>query len=220
MHQRPAGGRSEGFFRLTFPHRSYGPRWSAPPSAFRCGDEVQVRLPKKQAILCVGFPCASALHEDRHALALLNEYATDLAGPLFTRIREELGLAYQVGATRFHGHDTGLFTFYLATSPDQIDLAREELMKEIGKIASHGIPDDVFEPSRATLLSSLAIQQQSPAQLARQAMIDMLFGLPADHQRSLPARVRSLSGEEIRKVAAKTFRQNASVVVVLPEEKM
>lgn len=195
-----------------------GTRWVAPPSEIRRGQEVEVLLPKKQAVLCIGFPCAAAPDEGRHALGLLNEYASDMAGPLFTRIREELGLAYQVGATRFHGHDTGLFSFYMATSPDHIDLAREELMNEIAKIAESGIPDDTLDATRATMLSSLAIQQQSPAQLARQAAVDMLFGLPADHQRSLPDLVRSLSADEIREVAAQTFGQEGSVVVVLPDE--
>ena len=81
---------------------------------------------------------------------------------MFTRIREELGLAYQVGATQFLGYDAGLFTFYLATSPEQADLARRELLAEIGKIAAAGIPDDAFDRVRSTVLSGLAIQQQSP----------------------------------------------------------
>ena len=77
-------------------------------------------LPKKQAVLALGYPGAAALDDSRHALRFLQEWCSDMAGPLFMRIREELGLAYQVGATQFHGHDTGLFAFYMATNPEQI----------------------------------------------------------------------------------------------------
>jgi len=107
-------------------------------------------LPKKQAVLTIGFPGTHVSSQDRHSLAMIQEYASDMAGPLFTRIREELGLAYQVGATQFLGFDHGLFTFYVATSPEQVDLARTELLAEIGKIANAGIPEEAFERVRST----------------------------------------------------------------------
>ena len=54
-----------------------------------------------------------------------------MAGPLFTRLREELGLAYYVNATQFHGLGAGLFAFYVGTAPDQADVARRELLAQI-----------------------------------------------------------------------------------------
>ena len=149
---------------------------------------------------------------------MLHEYAADMAGPLFTRIREELGLAYQVGATQFHGYDTGMFTFYLATSPEQLDLAREEMIKEIATIAAHGIPDAAFDRVRATALSGLALRQQSPSHAARQMAIDLLFDLPADHYRKMPDIIRSLTPTHVRSVAEKLFSVTPSVAVVLPDD--
>ncbi|MGB0993906.1 MAG: M16 family metallopeptidase, partial [Akkermansiaceae bacterium] len=81
-------------------------------------------LDKQQAVMAVGFPGASATAEDSHALELIHDYCTDMAGPLFTKIREDLGLAYYVSATQFHGIGTGMFAFYLGTSPDQLDTAK------------------------------------------------------------------------------------------------
>ncbi|NJR41698.1 MAG: insulinase family protein [Akkermansiaceae bacterium] len=110
-----------------------GDAWTAPASQLADSSDLTQHLPKKQAILTIGFPGASVSATERHALAMIQEYASDMAGPLFTRIREELGLAYQVGATQFLGYDVGLFTFYVATSPEQAQLARAELLAEIGK---------------------------------------------------------------------------------------
>ncbi|HVJ44964.1 MAG TPA: insulinase family protein, partial [Luteolibacter sp.] len=133
----------------------------------------------------------------------IQEYATDMAGPLFTRIREELGLAYRVGATQFLGFDAGLFTFYVATSPEQADFAGRELLVEIGKIAENGIPDDTFDRVRSTVLSSLAIQQQSPASTARQVALDLLFGQPAEQFRKQSAIYKSLTPSQVRETAAR-----------------
>jgi zinc protease len=194
-----------------------GQVWSAPASVLRPGGEHGSRLPKKQAVLTIGFPGATVSGRDRYALAMIQEYASDMAGPLFSRIREELGLAYQVGATQFLGFDVGLFTFYLATSPEQVDLARSELLAEIGKIAAAGIPDLVFDRVRATVLSGLAIQQQSPSAIANHVALDLLFGHPADAHRHLPETYKALTPECVRETAARILTQSATIATILPD---
>jgi len=183
-----------------------GERWPVPASKLSTGQDLTKSLPRKQAVLAIGFPGIGVSSPDRHALAMIQEHVSDMAGPLFTRIREELGLAYQVGGTQFLGYDTGLFTFYLATSPEQAELARREILAEIAKVAEHGIPEDTFDRVRSTVLSGLAIQQQSPASLARHATLDLLFGHPADMHRKLPAAYQALTPEKVKDVANKIFR--------------
>ena len=48
--------------------------------------------------------------EDRYALELIQESCSDLGSRLFLRIREQLGLAYYVGAQHFAGLLPGYFT--------------------------------------------------------------------------------------------------------------
>lgn len=194
-----------------------GVPWTPPPSRLEQGLERTVHLPKKQAVLAIGFPGAPVIGADRFALAMIQEYASDMAGPLFTRLREELGLAYQVGATQFLGYDTGMFSFYIATSPEQAALARDELLAEIGKIAANGIPDEAFERVRATVLSGLALQQQSPAAIARAVALDCLFGQPADHHRQLPAIYADLAASSVREVAGRVLGVRPCIATVLPE---
>jgi zinc protease len=193
-----------------------GHRWSAPGSELAAGFDLTQHLPKKQAVLTIGFPGTTVSGPDRHALAMIQEYASDMAGPLFTRIREELGLAYQVGATQFLGYDAGLFTFYVATSPEQVDLARHELLAEIGKIANAGIPEEAFDRVRSTVLSGLAIQQQSPSSIARHVALDLLFGHPADEYRRLAAAYQALTPEQVRESAIRIFSVTPTVVTVQP----
>ncbi len=194
-----------------------GQRWSAPASQLATGEVFTSHLPKKQAVLTVGFPGTTVSGANRHALAMIQEYASDMAGPLFTRIREELGLAYQVGATQFLGYDAGLFTFYVATSPEQVDLARRELLAEIGKIATAGIPDEPFDRVRSTVLSGLAIQQQSPSAIARHVALDLLFGHPADEYRRLAAAYTAITPEQVRETATRIFSVTPTIVTILPE---
>jgi zinc protease len=194
-----------------------GSPWTPPVSHLATGSETTSHLPKKQAVLTIGFPGASVTSNDRHALSMIQEYATDMAGPLFTRIREELGLAYRVGATQFLGFDTGLFTFYVATSPEQADLAGRELLTEIAKIAEAGIPEDTFNRVRSTVLSGLAIQQQSPASIARHVALDLLFGQPAENFRKLPEIYKSLTPAQVQETATRLLSGTPTRITVLPE---
>ncbi|RYD43899.1 MAG: insulinase family protein, partial [Verrucomicrobiaceae bacterium] len=190
-----------------------------PPSATVRGDfEIEAFLPKKQAVLALAYPGCSALAPERFALRMIQEWCTDMAGPLFIRIREELGLAYQVGATQFHGHDAGFFGFYLATDPSQVDLAQRELAAEIAKIAEDGIPEDAFERVRATVLSSLALGLQSPGSIARLAAIDVLFGLPVTHHREVAAIFQTITPDEVKAAAASLLGNKPVVARVLPRE--
>ena len=191
-----------------------GKPWTAPSSNISSGKTAEVSLPKKQAVLAIAYPGSDINGPHRHALAFLQEYASDMAGPLFGRIREELGLAYRVGASQFLGYDTGMFFFYLATSPDQLDLARNELIREIEKIAENGIPEEAFERVRSTALSGLAIQQQSPSSNARHAALDLLFGHPADTHLKLPEIYSNMSAEQVKKTAQELFNQAPTVSVV------
>ncbi len=193
-----------------------GHPWTAPASLLGNATDLTNHLPKKQAVLTIGFPGTTVSGADRHALAMIQEYSSDMAGPLFGRIREELGLAYQVGATQFLGYDAGLFTFYLATSPEQAVLAHREMLAEIAKIAAHGIPDEAFERVRSTVLSGLAIQQQSPSSVARHVALDLLFGHPADQHRRLAAAYSALTASTVREVAARIFSVKPTVITVLP----
>ena len=191
--------------------------WPTPVGTLATGGDITEYLPKKQAVLAIGFPGADVNSPLRHELAMIQEYASDMAGPLFSRIRDELGLAYQVGATQFLGYDTGLFTFYLATAPEQTALARSELLAEIAKIAAAGIPDDTFDRVRSTVLSGLAIQQQSPSHTARQVALDLLFGHPADEYRRLAATYQALTPSQVRATARRIFSATPTISTVLPE---
>jgi zinc protease len=195
-----------------------GSAWTAPKSEISLGKTAEVTLPKKQAVLAIAYPGSDINGPHRHALSFIQEYASDMAGPLFGRIREELGLAYRVGASQFLGYDTGLFFFYLATSPEQIDLARAELIKEIEKIATQGIPDEAFERVRSTILSGAAIQQQSSASNARHAALDLLFGHPADTHRTLPQIYSNMSAEQVRDTAKALYNVKPTTSLVLGVE--
>jgi zinc protease len=193
------------------------PAFAPSPSTLHLGTSSSTILDKKQAVLCLGYPGLPTTDERRYALAMLHEYCSDMAGPLFIRIREELGLAYQVGATQFLGHDTGMLAFYLSTSPEQLELAHSEMLQVLATIQSTGIPADVFEDVRATVLSSLSLQAQSPGATARNAAIQMLHGQPADHHRRIHQNILALTQADVCRLATELLQHAPAVSIVQPQ---
>ena len=138
-----------------------------------------------------------------------------MAGPLFTKIREDMGLAYYVSATQFHGVNTGMFAFYLGTSPDQLDTARTILLDEITTIAENGIPEETLESVKTTWLASHALSNQKIGALARLSAIDVLLGFPADHHLKAPDEIRALTLDDIRTAAKKYLGSSEPVIVTV-----
>lgn len=175
--------------------------------------EHTLTLDKQQAVLTVGYLGASATDTDNYALELIIDYCTDMAGPLFSKIREELGLAYYVSATQFHGVNTGMVAFYLGTSPDQLETARVNLMGEIELIANNGIPEEVLESVKTTWLASNALANQKLGSLSRLSAIDSLLGFSPDHHSQAPDHIRALTSDDIRTAALKYFGTRPPVIV-------
>ena len=178
--------------------------------------EVIGRKPKTQAVLMTGFPGADMFSPDRTALELIDEACSDLGSRLFNRIREEMGLAYFVGSSNTPGLVRGAFTFYLGTDPAKVDEVRAALTEEIGKLADAGLADDELARAKEKLLGAQDIRNQSNDALAFGCALDELYGLGYNHHLALRERIEAVTPDEIRRVAAKYFRQPAVTAIAMP----
>jgi len=176
---------------------------------------LHTTLDRQQAILAIGFPGAPVDSPDAPALEVIHDYCSNMAGPLFTRIREELGLAYFVSATQFHGIGTGLFAFYLGTSPDQLELARTELLAEIVKIAKNGLSEEALAQTKTSVTAADAMQNQSNHAMAQTCAINTLFGLGVRHHEENLAKIQALTTAEVQATAARYFSEQEPVIATV-----
>lgn len=178
------------------------------------GRTIAVPKDKKQAFLVAGFPTVPLTHPDRSVLDLIDEACSDMASRFFEAIREKHGLAYSVGATQVLGMCPGLFAFYLSTSPEKLDFAQAELVKEIHALAADGLTEAEIERARKTWIGKQAMQQQHNGGLAHVCALDELYGLGFQHSTAVLECVRSITHEEVRGVCARYFSAAPMVVRV------
>jgi zinc protease len=169
---------------------------------------------KAQGVLMVGYRGADMFSPDRYALELIDEASSDLGSRFFVRIREEMGLAYYVGASQMQGLVPGLFLFYLGTDPQKIEPVRAALLEEIGKLASGGLTVEELARAKKKMIGQQQIANQSNDSFGYMAALDELYGLGFDHYKKLEHDVEGITVEEVRRVAAKYF-QNQPYVLAL-----
>ena len=172
---------------------------------------------KKQSVVVFGFPGTTFFDKERHALDLLQETCSDLGSRLFMRIRDELGLAYYVGAQHVPGIVRGYFGFYAGTSPEHVEQVKEEFKIQINKIKSEGITQQELDRSKAKMLGQKQIARQDLGHLATASALDELYGLGFQHPLEEDAAIRAVSLEDVQKAAEKIFDlENSTVAVVGP----
>src|SRR5207245_5203544 len=92
-----------------------------PPAPIANIENVEAKKEKAQGVIMVGYRGVDMFNKDRHALELIDEASSDLGSRFFIRIREQMGLAYYVGASQMQGLVPGLFSFYLWTVRQNIE---------------------------------------------------------------------------------------------------
>ncbi|MGA3265708.1 MAG: pitrilysin family protein [Verrucomicrobiota bacterium] len=170
---------------------------------------------KKQAVLVIGFPGTTMGDEDRYALDLLQESCSDLGSRLFLRIRDELGLAYYVGAQNFAGLVPGYFAFYTGTEPAKAAQVETELLKEAELLRTDGLKADELKRAKAKLIGQKKIARQDLGHLASTTALDELYGLGWQRAEWDDARYEAVTLAQVKAAAQKYLRPEALVVAVV-----
>jgi len=177
-------------------------------------ETVESRKDKAQSVIMVGFRGASLASPDRYALELIDEASSDLGSRFFVRIRDP-GWAYYVGASQMQGLVPGLFAFYLGTDPQKIDRVKAALLDEIHKLANEGLTPAELARAKQKLIGQQEIANQSNDAFGYHCALDELYGLGFDYYKQLEHDVNATTLEDIKRVAAKYFRDQPYVLATV-----
>src|SRR5947208_3068571 len=167
---------------------------------------VESRKDKAQGVIMVGFRGASLSSPDRYALELIDEASSDLGSRFFIRIRQQMGLAYYVGASQMQGLVPGLFAFYLGTDPQKLERVRTELLDEIHNLANDGLTPEELQRAKKKLIGQQEIANQSNDAFGYHCALDELYGLGFNYYNQLEYHVNAVTLADVKQVAAKYFR--------------
>ena len=186
-----------------------------PPKPIDKNQTVESRKDKAQSVIMVGYRGTDIFSKDRRALELIDEASSDLGSRFFVRIREEMGLAYYVGATQVQGLVPGLFAFYLGTSPEKVEPVKAALLDEIKKLATEGLKDEELVRAKKKLIGQQQIANQSNDTFGFQCALDEVYGLGFDNYKKLEPEVEAVTLDDIKRTAARYFADQPYVLAIV-----
>lgn len=171
-----------------------------------------------QAHLCVALPAYRRDHPDSWTLGVLNGVMGEgMSSRLFLSVREELGLAYDVGSGITEYADTGSLSIYAGVDPDKLKPALSAILAELARLRDGLVPAEELAKAKAYLSGGMELRMDDTRHLA-----SWVGGQEALHERVLTldealAAVAAVTAEDIRRVAAELFRDEVlRLAVVAP----
>ena len=171
------------------------------------GGRRLVRKPIEQLHLCFGVRGLPMDHPDRYTLHLINTYlGAGMSSRLFQEVREKRGLAYSVYSFIQSFHDTGLWGFYCATSPNKGEDVRHILEAELEILQKKGIAAKTIERLKEQMVGGLLLGlEKTSFRMTRLAVGRLFFGnvVPVDQVIGM---IDSVSVADVKRVARELLK--------------
>lgn len=170
-------------------------------------------LKKEQSHLLMGFPTCTLFDKDRWALMGLSAVLGGQGGRLFMELRDKMSLCYTVAPSHMEGLDGGYFAFYIATSPQNEEIALNALGVEIQKIVREGVSKEEWEKARTFFVGNFEIEQQRFSSQALGMALDELYGLGFKEYFHFEKRFDAVKPSDLQKVAKKYLAKKNGIRV-------
>jgi zinc protease len=165
---------------------------------------VENRL-KAQTAQALGFATCSYSEEDLYALKVLQAIASGAGGRFFHQLREKKGLAYTVYGVNDSWGQAGAFYAYIATSPQNEELAREDLASEFYKFKTDSVKDEELEAAKRYITGMYRILLETNSAQVKQYAKSVLLGSGIEEVERYPRKINEVTKEQVKEVAKKYF---------------
>lgn len=160
----------------------------------------------EQAHLVIATPFPSATDERRYAADVLaNIIGGGTSSRLWQKVREERGLAYNVGASSISYQDCGMFSIFAATSPEQVEEVVDLSIAEMRAVVNEGVTEDELELAKQQAVASILLSlEDSASRAAALAQGEMTHGRQIPVEETL-ANLDAVTTADIHSLAREFF---------------
>lgn len=169
---------------------------------------------KAQTAQALGFTTCPYHEDDLYALKVIQGIASG-GGRFFQQLREKKGLAYTVYGVNDSWEQMGAFYAYIATSPENEELARNDLSREFYKFKTDTIKDEELTIAKNYISGMYQIHLETNSARVKQYAKSELLGRGIEEVEGYPQKINRVTKEQIREVAERYFDpKNLAVSVI------
>lgn len=169
----------------------------------------------EQSNIVIGFESVSYMETEKfyHTQILSLILGGGISSRLFQHIREELGLAYSVGAFNSSYNDTGLFSVYAGTSHENLAKTSEALCEEINKIKAF-VDEKELERAKAQIRAGIVMAEEKSSYKSEEIGKHFSIFGKYDGPEVVLNHVNRTTTDDILKIAKEVFTGKPSLSVV------
>ena len=175
-----------------------------------------IKRKSSQVHICLGVPAREFNDPSRSAMFILNSMlGGGMSSRLFQKLRDNLGIVYNVYTYLDYFQDTSVQGIYLATDRKNVRRAIEAVMKEIDRIASEPLPEADLSRNKEQLKGHLMLGlENTSSRMNRLAKHELLIGryIPLDET---VLGIDTVKAEEITDLARELFRRDRFTAVTM-----
>lgn len=154
----------------------------------------------------------------------LKEYATlqvidsllgsGMSSRLFKNLRDQEGLAYQIGSSFSPNIKKGHFVVYIGTNPKNLDYSKSKLFNEINKLKTEYVGTKELQEAKDKLLGQFVISQETNLEKASSVGWFETSGRGYEFKNTYPELINEVTENDIIEVANKYFNDNYALSIV------
>jgi len=192
---------------------------AAGPGMPTTGSAQTVRRSTEQANILLGGFGLAGNDERRFALTVLNAVlGGSMSSRLFQEVREKRGLAYAVYSFGSTFADSGMFGLYAGCAPGKVTQVVELLEEQWQLLATEPMGEEELSRGIGQMCGALVLGlEDTSSRMSRLGRSEITTGEFLTIQESL-ARLRAVTAEDVRSLAADLYAQPRHLTVVGPFE--
>jgi predicted Zn-dependent peptidase len=172
-----------------------------------------------QCNVAIGLRAIPRNDPDRHPLTILNNIlGRGMSSRLFKEVRERRGLAYSVGSGVSRHTDTGTMSISMGVTAENLREAITVSLGELRRLVEEPVPQEELNKARDYAAGSFRLGLESSMSLGQRAGESLLLLGEIEPVDEVVAGLRSVTAEDVQRVAARIFRSdNLALSVVGPQ---
>jgi predicted Zn-dependent peptidase len=169
----------------------------------------------EQAHIAIGMRGVSSSDDDRYALDLLSIVLGEgMSSRLFARLREELGLCYDIHSFMSTLLDTGMFGVYAGVDPEHTVETVREIGRELTKVL-RPIEAAELDRAKAVARSRSMLRLEDTRSVSAMYGSQTILGLPRRLPEEAMAITAAVTLDDVQRVAQRIIREDALLLGVV-----
>jgi predicted Zn-dependent peptidase len=165
--------------------------------------------PTEQVHLSLGFRGVHYQDPDRYAVDVLSVILGEgMSSRLFMRLREELGLCYDIHSFAAHFRDAGGFGVYAGVDPSKARQAVEEIADQL-RLMRRPVESAELERAQSLLNSRLLLRMEDSRAVSAWYGAQTVLELPRQTPSEVLEQIEAISVEDVQRAALRVLQDDA-----------